>query len=200
MGATTVIREAIAATKGRIAENNLPLDELGPIVRAVRAEMRLDVPDGARQKQVIDDWMAARQRTDAILQMGVLGVTIALGIAAIITGGAAAVILGLAGSAVGLGAATYNVYVANKLDDVAFSSLMGEELVDDPEEVRAAYYLAVADLLFGGLDLAFALKQAPKPIEPEHWFRRKLNGQSDEAEQALRARPGRSPTAGTRLR
>jgi hypothetical protein len=153
-------REAIARTKERILNDSVPLDQFGPIVREVQQEMHLDDPAHAQDKAIVDGWIEQTRNRETYIQIAIAGATIALGIAAILTGGAAAVVLGLMGSTVGLGGASYNLYRAGKLSDAATAGDIGAPLLDDSDEAKAAYNMALVDLVLSGIDFAVALKKA----------------------------------------
>ncbi|WP_438033289.1 eCIS core domain-containing protein [Sorangium sp. So ce204] len=153
-------REAIARTKERILSDSVPLDELGPIVREVEREMRLGDPARAQDKAIVDGWIAQTRSRERTLQIAVAGAAVAFGIAAIVTGGAAAVMLGLIGSTVGLAGAIHDVRRAGALSDAATAGDIGAPLLDDPDAAKAAYHMALVDLVLSGIDFAVALKQA----------------------------------------
>ncbi|WP_437295396.1 eCIS core domain-containing protein [Sorangium sp. So ce426] len=153
-------REAIARTKERILSDSVPLDELGPIVREVEREMRLGDPARAQDKAIVDGWIAQTRSRERTLQIVVAGAAVAFGIAAIVTGGAAAVMLGLIGSTVELAGAIHDVRRAGALSDAATAGDIGAPLLDDPDAAKAAYHMALVDLVLRGIDFAVALKQA----------------------------------------
>lgn len=155
-----VARQAIDRTRERLLKDDTPLAHLDLLVRSVEDEMHLDEPDHASDKKVIDDWVADMQAAQAEIQLAFAGATIALGIAALITGGAAAVILGLMGSGIGVYAATENLEYAAMMKDVAVAGEIGDPLAKDAEDAKAAYYWAIIDLVLAGVDFAIAVKEA----------------------------------------
>jgi hypothetical protein len=157
--------EIIGATEQAIAElidmverDQARLDLYGPLVRQVKDELLLD-PAGL---QAVNAWLESMQSRDQIIQVATTGLSIALGIASLLmTGGASAVVLGIAGSAVGLGGAAYNSDIAAEQFTASRAGQTGEDLVDqDLATAESAFTWALVDLVLSGLDLALAVKAA----------------------------------------
>jgi hypothetical protein len=155
------VREAIDDVYTRIHEDDIPLTKLGPIVDEVLETM--GVAEEKRQQgdtmsAIVLEWLEKQERTEAMINMLIFGVTAALTVAAFVASGGTAFLLGIAGAAFGLGTAAYEFERAEDLYAAARAGKVGTQLVSDPEEARFNYIMGWVNLVLAGLDVAIAAK------------------------------------------
>lgn len=147
----------------RVHEDDIPVTKLGPIVQQVLKEM--DVTPEKREQgdplsTTILGWLDDEDRTEAIITWVGTIFSISLAIGAFFATGGLALFLGVAGAALGLGTAAYELERADDLYAAAEAGTVGEQLVSDPEQAKFNYVMGWINLVLAGVDLALSAKAA----------------------------------------
>ncbi len=160
------IRDFITEVEHKVHEDDVPLNEMGPVLEAVKTQLGVSTEkrdSGDPVSQGIIGWLESEGFKDGVIRWGGTGVTIVLTVAAIFASGGWALLLLAAGAITGFGTAAYDFERAADLYDAARSSEAGgRAMVTDPEQAKADYWLGVVNLVLAGLDLGLAARAGSK--------------------------------------
>ena len=155
------IRQVISDVKTRIHEEDIPVNKLGPIVTETKEMM--EVTEEKREmgdplSVAVLDWLDSEDTTEAVITWVGTILSFILGVASIIASGGLSLFLGLAGSAIGIGTASYEFERADDLYSAAKAGEASGGHIVDPEEARFNYIMGWVNLVLAGLDIGIAAK------------------------------------------
>ena len=159
------VRQHVVAAKQSIHTDDMPLNELAPVVQSVVSALDISA-EAAGNGDVVSEaaleWLSDQKFNDRLISLGGAGVSLGLGVGALLTGGSLGVALGLSGSAVGFGTAVYDFERSDDLYTAAEAGKGGHHLIANPDDAAFHRTMAIVNLVIGGADLAIAARAAAK--------------------------------------
>jgi hypothetical protein len=162
-------------TREELLNDNIPVYKLDILVDSVKDHLRSEGRWEEPYSTYIDDWLAGQETRELVMNIAGTAIEIGLAVAAVFTGGLSAVLLGLAGGALGLGMAAYNFEIAEDVMDAAAAGRGGTYQFADIEEARINMFFAAIDLFLSAIDFVLAASNALELVENVHIKKRDLD-------------------------
>ncbi len=159
------VRRQIEVARIAIHTDDMSIEQLAPVVQSVSAVLGIDeahTQDGDTMSVAVQAWLRNQAFKDRVISLGGGGLSLGLGVAALLTTGGLAVVLGLSGSAVGFATAAYDFERSDDLYSAAEAGKGGHDIVANPNDAAFHRTMALVNLVLGGADLTIALQAASK--------------------------------------
>lgn len=154
------VRKSIHVAIDKVQSETIGLWELEQIQRDVEVDLGIEGrPEAKRQ---INAWRNGEREKRKDMEAAVVGKTIVLGLLSLVLPGIGGVVAGLLGALIGLDGAADSASHAKDRSDIASAGVVGEHLIDNPDEAREAYWDAVMNAVLSVADSMLAVRAAGK--------------------------------------